>query len=54
MKNKIQFLFRTLFTLGLLYGVYTETGPFTAFNLFLIWLAIEGIALILKKFKETP
>jgi hypothetical protein len=36
------FIFRTLVTLALLYGVYTETGIWTAITLGLICVAMEG------------
>ena len=38
---------RMLLTMLLVWGVYTETGPFTALSIFLIFVAIEAINFII-------
>lgn len=45
-KTNIRKYVRWLFTIALLYGVYTETGIFTTWILLNICIAIEIIAVI--------
>ena len=42
MKNLfVRYIPRIIITMLLLYGVYTETGKWTALSLFLVFIAIE-------------
>lgn len=47
--SKIQNLIRWILTAALLYGVYTETGIWTAISIFLIFAGFEMITLIMRK-----
>ena len=48
-KLYIQLAARSIFALALIYMAYTETGIWTAINLFLIIVAIESHSIILKR-----
>ena len=37
----LTYIVRASLTLALIYGAYTETGIWTAFNFFCIWVSIE-------------
>lgn len=38
---------RVMLTMLLVWGVYTETGPFTALSIFLIFVAIEALGFMI-------
>jgi len=46
--KKLATIARILLTMALIYGVYTETGIWTALSLFLISIAIELQSFIIK------
>lgn len=48
-KEKIIFIIRSALTMWLCYAVYGETGPFTAFSLFLIFMMCEFITAYIRK-----
>ncbi len=50
--KKVDFI-RIILTLGLLYGAYTETGPWTTISLFLIMAGFESALYSIKKGKNT-
>lgn len=41
MPKKLQVVIRLLLSLLLIYGVFTETGKWTALTLFLVFIALE-------------
>lgn len=47
-KNIIM-VFRCVFTAWLCYGIYGETGPFTAFSFALVFITIEMIMAYIRK-----
>ena len=49
--KKIPLIIRTILTLLLLCGVYTETGKWTTISLFLIFLAIEIYGYLIEKMR---
>jgi len=49
MKLFLPVIIRCTLTLALTYGVYMETGIWTALSLLLIFISIEGIVVIIKK-----
>jgi hypothetical protein len=48
---KIMTISRIIFIIILLYGTYTETGPWTTLTFFLLFLEFESLVFILKKKK---
>ena len=51
--KKIQVIIRIILTLALIYGVYTETGIWTAVSLGLIFVAIEALTIMINMIKST-
>lgn len=46
-------LLRHILTMALIYGVYTETGPFTAAALFLIYIGIEMLVILVTSIQKS-
>jgi len=44
----MQLIIRSIFTVAILIGVYTETGPFTTVSFFLVFVGLEMISHILE------
>ena len=49
--KKIPVIIRIILTPLLIYGVYGETGIWTALSLFLIFIAIEAQGYLMRRFK---
>lgn len=46
---KLTTLIRIIVTLALVYGVYTETGKWTAISILIIFAGFEGAGMLVKK-----
>jgi hypothetical protein len=48
-KGAVILIIRSILTMWLCYAIFCETGPFTAFAFFLIFLSIEIIAAYMRQ-----